>query len=162
MTDQVQENQVEDTKADEKAKNKAEREAAKAKRDAEKAAKQAERDAKKAEREAKKAEKEASKGQPRGQLAGAWVKVLVDANHSGTRAGSGRFCLLAALGEVGTAWDTKDILNMEIPYGLEEEGKTMKLASNKIIGMYKRGHVALSYDQGKTWKQVQEVSTAEE
>ena len=116
-----------------------------------KAAKEAEKAAKKAEREARKAEKANKPG--RMTLKDKFIKVLVPASETSLREGSGRKQFLQA---AETATKCGDIIGQEF----EVFGKTVQLTGANIIGMFSRGHIALSSD-GETWERVQTTVVTE-
>ena len=118
--------------------------AAKAEKEEAKAAKAAERAAKKAAKVDKPVRK---------TLKDKFIKVLVPASQTTLREGSGRKQFLQA---AECATKCGDIIGQEF----EVFGKTVQLTGANIIGMFSRGHIALS-DDGETWERVQTTVVTE-
>ena len=119
--------------------------------DEEKAAAKAAKEAERAAKKAAKVDKEPKA--KRSGLVDKFIKVLVPAAEAGVRPGSGRYQFLEAMEK---ASKVGDVVGKEF----EVNGKTVKCTTANVIGMYSRGHVALSND-GETWERVQTTTVTE-
>jgi hypothetical protein len=109
--------------------------------------------AEKAPKEPKAPREPKAKKEKRAGLIDKFIKVLVPAAEAGVRVGSGRYQFLEAM---ESATKVGDVVGKEFQVG----DKTVKCTTANVIGMYSRGHVALSAD-GETWERVQTTVVSE-